>query len=299
MVYPGKEGYMSPRNLSRISLLVSVLALAAVLAFAACKDDEEEGTTPPADQTPAGIDISGVPELQDGVLNVGSEMAYAPFNFYQEGTEIEDGLDIDIAKAIAAELGVEIEFLITGFDGLIPALQSAEFDILVSAMTIRPDREDQIDFVPYITVGLGIVVPVGNPDNISGLDESLCGLTLAVQVATIQVTFLEDLNEGACSDNNVKIVTFDTNPLAVEDLRTGGSDANFSDFPVAAEDAAQSDGELEVVEPQIDPEPYGIGVDKGSTELKGVIADALQAIRDSGEYDQILAEWKLEAVALP
>ncbi|HLB26479.1 MAG TPA: ABC transporter substrate-binding protein [Dehalococcoidia bacterium] len=299
MVYPGKEGYMSPRSLSRISLLVFALALAAVLAFAACKDDKKEGTTPPADQTPAGIDISGVPELQDGVLNVGSDIAYAPFEFYIEGTETEDGLDIDIAKAIAAELGVDIEFINTGFDGLIPALQSAEFDILVSAMTIRPDREDQIDFVPYITVGTGIVVPAGNPDNITGLDESLCGLTLAVQVATIQVTFLEDLNEGACADNNVDIVTFDTNPLAVEDLRTGGSDANFSDFPVAAEDAAQSGGELEVVEPQIDPEPYGIGVDKGSTELKDVIADALQAIRDSGEYDQILAEWKLEAVALP
>src|SRR3990170_6440529 len=136
---------MSPRSLSRISLLVFVvLALAAVLAFAACKDDKKEGTTPTAGE----IDISAVPELQDGVLNVGSELAYAPFNFYQEGTEVEDGLDIDIAKAIAAELGVEIEFLITGFDGLIPALQSAEFDILVSAMTIRPDREDQIDFVP-------------------------------------------------------------------------------------------------------------------------------------------------------
>ena len=285
---------MSPRSLSRISLLVSALALAAVLAFAACKDDKEEGTTPTAGE----IDISGVPELQDGVLNVGSDIAYAPFEFYIEGTETEDGLDIDIAQAIAAELGVDIEFINTGFDGLIPALQSAEFDILVSAMTIRPDREDQIDFVPYITVGTGIVVPAGNPDNITGLDESLCGLTLAVQVATIQVTFLEDLNEGACADNNVDIVTFDTNPLAVEDLRTGGSDANFSDFPVAAEDAAQSEGELEVVEPQIDPEPYGIGVDKGSTELKDVIADALQAIRDSGEYDQILAKWELEGVAL-
>jgi len=52
------------------------------------------------------------------------------------------------------------------------------------------------------------------------------------------------------------------------------------------------------VEPQIDPEPYGIGVDKGSTELKDIIADALQAIRDSGEYDQILAKWELEGVAL-
>ena len=84
----------------------------------------------------------------------------------------------------------------------------------------------------------------------------------------------------------------------MEDLRTGGSDANFSDFPVAAEDAAQSEGDLEVVEPQIDPEPYGIGVAKGSAELNDAIADALQAIIDSGEYGDILAKWDLEAVAL-
>ncbi len=288
---------MLQRSPGRYFLLFAVLALASALAFAACDDDD--GDDGDGDGGAAGaIDISGVPELEDGVLNVGSEIAYAPFEFFQEGTEIEDGLDIDIAKAIADELGVEIEFLNTGFDGLIPALQSAEFDILVSAMTIRPEREEQIDFVPYITVGLGVVVPTGNPDNVTGLDESLCGLTLAVQVATIQVTFLEELNEGACADNNIDIVTFDSNPLAVEDLRTGGSDANFSDFPVAAEDAAQSEGDLEVVEPQIDPEPYGIGVDKGSTDLKAVIADALQAIMDSGEYDNILADWELEAVAL-
>jgi polar amino acid transport system substrate-binding protein len=272
------------------------LALLALMVLAACGDNGEDAfvCTPPETGTP----VEGVPELEDGVLNVGSEIAYAPFEFFQEGTEIEDGLDIDIARCLAEEMGVGISFLNTGFDGLIPALQSAEFDILVSAMTIRPDREEQIDFVPYITVGLGVVVPTGNPDNITGLDESLCGLTLAVQVATIQVTFLEDLNAGACADNNVNIVTFDSNPLAVEDLRTGGSDANFSDFPVAAEDAAQSEGDLEVVEPQIDPEPYGIGVDKGSTELNDAIADAVQAIRDSGKYDEVLEKWDLEAVAL-
>lgn len=288
---------MLPRGLSRYVLLFGVLALASALVFAACDDDDDDGGDDGG--APSGaIDISGVPELQDGVLNVGSEIAYAPFEFFQEGTEIEDGLDIDLAEAIAEALGVEVEFINSGFDGLIGELQTGGFDILVSAMTIRPDREEQIDFVPYITVGLGIVVPTGNPDNITGLDDSLCGLTLAVQVATIQVTFLEDLNQDGCADNNIDIVTFESNPLAVEDLRTGGSDANFSDFPVAAEDAAQSEGDLEVVEPQIDPEPYGIGVDKGSTELKDVIADALQAIMDSGEYDQILADWDLEAVAL-
>jgi len=84
----------------------------------------------------------------------------------------------------------------------------------------------------------------------------------------------------------------------VEDLRTGGADANFSDFPVAAEDAAQSGGELEVLDTQIAPEPYGIGVRKESPELRDVIADAIAAIRESGMYDQILADWGLEAVAL-
>ncbi len=288
---------MLPRSLNRYVLVFGGLALAATVVFAACNGNGGEARfvcTPPDTGTP----VDGVPELEDGVLNVGSEIAYAPFEFFQEGTEIEDGLDIDIARCLAEEMGVGIDFLNTGFDGLIPALQSAEFDILVSAMTIRPDREEQIDFVPYITVGLGVVVPTGNPDNVTGLDESLCGLTLAVQVATIQVTFLEDLNEGACADNNIDIVTFDSNPLAVEDLRTGGSDANFSDFPVAFTDAEESEGTLEVVPTQIDPEPYGIGVAKESTELNGVIAAALQAIMDSGEYDDILALWQLESVAL-
>ena len=293
---------MLPRSLGRYLLAFAVLALASMLAFAACDDDEEEGATPTegetpaAAETPAAIDISDVPELQDGALNVGSDIAYAPFEFYQEGTEIADGLDVDMGTAIAEELGVEAEFLNTGWDGIIPALQTEDFDVIMSAMTITPERSEEIDFVAYISVGTGIVVPTGNANNIQDLDD-LCGLTVAVQVGTIQEEMLNEQNEE-CAEP-VNIVTFDTNPLAVEDLRTGGSDANFSDFPVAAEDAAQSGGELEVVEPQIEPEPYGVGIRKGSTELKDAITDAIQAIRDSGKYDEVLAKWGLEAVALP
>ena len=275
---------MLPRSLSRYFLVFAVLALAAALAFAACGDDDDGGT-----------DVSGVPELEDGVLTVGSDIAYAPFEFFQEGTEIEDGLDIDLAIAIAEELGVEIEFLNTGFDGIIPALQTEDFDILVSAMTITDERSEVIDFVPYITVGTGIVVPTGNPNDIQTLDD-LCGLSVAVQTGTIQVDMLEAQNDTC--DDPIDIVVFENNPLAVEDLRTGGADANFSDFPVAGEDAAQSEGDLEVVETQIAPEPYGIGVRMESTELKAAIADAIGAIMDSGKYDEILEKWGLEAVAL-
>ena len=286
---------MLPRRLSRYVLAFAVLVLASALAFAACGDDgdkDKEGDGGPA---AGAIDISGVPELEDGVLNVGSDISYAPFEFYQEGTETADGLDVDLIKAIADALGVEAEFLNTGWDGIIPALQTEDFDVIVSAMTITDERSKEIDFVPYITVGTGIVVPTGNPDNIQGLDD-LCGLSVAVQVGTIQVDMLTEQNDK-CAEP-IDIVPFDTNPLAVEDVRTGGAKANFSDYPVSAEDAAQSDGSLEVVQTQIDPEPYGIGVRKESTALSGVLAEAIQAIRDSGKYDQVLADWELEAVAL-
>ncbi|HEY5638585.1 MAG TPA: ABC transporter substrate-binding protein [Dehalococcoidia bacterium] len=279
-------------------LALPLILLIATLAFAAaCNDDDDGGDSETATPTQAadGIDISGVPELADGVLSIGSDIAYAPFEFYEEGTETADGVDIDLAKALAAALGVEAEFINTGWDGIIPALESDDFDALMSAMTITDERSEVIDFVAYITVGTGIVVPAGNPDGVTELAD-LCGKTVAVQIGTIQVDMLEAQNDD-CTDK-IEIIVFDTNPLAVEDLRTGGSDANFSDFPVAAEDAAKSDGDLEVVNTQIAPEPYGIGIRKGSTELKGVLEDAMQAIIDDGTYASILAEWDLAAITL-
>ena len=289
---------MRLRRLAPLALLL-VLPLLAFLALG-CEDEGEEA--PPAASPTAKAAASptagaaAVPELEDGTLRVGSDIAYAPFEFYQEGTETADGLDVDIGKAIAEELGVEVEFINTGFDGIIEALRTDEFDVIMSAMTITDERQQQIDFVPYLSVGTGILVPAGNPEGVGGL-EDLCGLTVAVQVGTIQVDLLNEQN--AECDQPINIVTFDTNPLAVEDLRTGGADANFSDFPVAALDAEESDGALEFVVPQVAPEPYGIGVRKESTALKEAIAGALQAIRDSGEYDDILARWNLEATALP
>jgi polar amino acid transport system substrate-binding protein len=277
--------------------MLGVLGLGATLAFAACGDDEKEGgeASPTTSAGPTDDDTSAVPELDDGVLTIGSDIAYAPIEFYIEGTETPDGLDIDIAKAIARVLGVEVEFVNTGFDGIILSLQSEDFDAIMSAMTVTEERELEIDFVPYVNVGTGILVPAGNPDDVQEL-EDLCGLTVAVQAATIQVDLLETENES-CTEK-INIVTFDSNPLAVEDLKTGGSDANLSDFPVAFVDAEDSDGALEVLDVQLDPAPYGIGVRKESPELAALLLEALTAIKASGEYDDILAKWNLSAAAL-
>jgi polar amino acid transport system substrate-binding protein len=294
---------MRPRTF-RLLALLGLLSLAALLTFAACGDGDDgeapearattAGETPDG-ETPTAIDISNVPELADGTLTIGSDIAYAPMEFFEEGTETPAGLDVDLANAIGDLLGVEVEFVNSGFDGLIPALNTDEFDSVMSAMTITEERSQQVSFVPYLNVGTGILVPAGNPDDIQS-EQDLCGLTVAVQLGTIQEELVRGLSDSC--DEPIDVVTHDTNPLAVEDLRTGGADANLADFPVAALDAEESDGSLEVIETQIDPEPYGIAVRMDATELMDVLEQALAALRESGEYDRILAEWGLEAAAL-
>lgn len=290
---------MFRRCLARTSLLWIVPVVGVLLAMAACGGDGEEAT-PTAKGSPAAtagkIDISAVPELKDGKLQVGSDIAYAPIEFYKEGTTEPDGLDVDLAKALAKVLGVDVEFINTGFDGIIPALKTKEFDVIMSAMTVTDERKQEIDFVEYANVGTGVLVPKGNPKAIHSVDD-LCGLTVAVQAGTIQYDLVTAQNDKC--PKKINIVTFDTNPLAVEDVKTGGADVNLSDFPVAFVDAEESDGKLEVLDVQIDPEPYGIGVRKDSTALKQVLEEALKQVRASGEYDAIMAKWKLSAAALP
>jgi polar amino acid transport system substrate-binding protein len=283
------------RWLRRSLFLAIVMVLAAFVAVACGGGEEEEATPTGAASTagaPTAAPVANVPELEDGILQVGSDIAYAPIEFYEEGTQTPTGLDVDLGNAIANQMGVKVEFINSGFDGLIPALQAQRFDAIMSSMTITDTRKQEIDFVPYFTAGTGILVQAGNPEGIQTLAD-LCGKNVAVQVGTIQVDQLNAQNEQ-CTEK-ISVTTFDQNPLAVEQLRLGRADAELADYPVAAYDASLSDGALEVVGEQIEAAPYGIGLRKDSTALNAAITKALQAIMDNGEYDKILADWGLEA----
>jgi len=287
---------MRLREVSRPFLLFPVVLLALVLAVAAaCGDDDEEE----AGGGGGGIDISGVPELKDGELLVGSDIAYPPIESYEEGTSNPVGLDIDIAKALAQELGVNVKFeQVADFAGIVGDLKSKRYDIVMSAISITPEREAEIDFIPYFgPVGTGILVPKGNPNGFKTL-EDLCGFTVAAQVGTYQVDQMDALNAGACKDNPIDIQTFPDNPAAVQELILGRVDAELADDPVAAYSALQSDGKIELAATGFESATYGIGVRKDSTQLKSVLQEAFQAIRDNGKYGQILEKWGQTEFAL-
>jgi len=283
-------------------LLGLVALIVAAFAVACGDDDDEDGddgdetpaATEPADGTPAGgeIEISGVPELEDGTLTVGSDIAYPPIEFIDEATGDPAGLDIDIANALGEVLGVEVEFQNTVFDGLIQELLGERFDIIMSAMSVNPERDEQVDFIEYFNAGTGIIVEAGNPEGIQSA-EDLCGLNVAAQQGTIQVDFLESLNETC--DEPVNILQFQTDPEAVQALLAGQADAELADYPVAAYSASQNEGDIELVPTNIDPGPYGIALRPDSDELEDVLQQAFDQIVEDGTYDEILEKWNLTA----
>ncbi len=289
----------------RLAALAIAMVAVTGLTFAACGDEEEApeasptaAPTAPAGETPSGaIDISGIPELEDGTLDVGSDIAYAPIEFFEGDTPA--GLDIDLAKAIADVLGVGVEFHNTGFDAIIPSLLGNRFDVIMSAMTVTDERKQQIDFVEYASVGVGIVVAKGNPEGIETV-EDLCGRTVAVQEGTIQVEILV-AQDQACRDagqQGIEILRFGTDPEAVDQVKAGRAVAVLNDFPVAFVAAQENPDTLEVLDTQIDPAPYGIGLRKESTALKKAIEQALDQLKADGTYQDIFAKWNMESAVL-
>lgn len=300
----------------RFMTLVVVAVTAVSLIAVACGGDDDDGedgapttgattgaTSAASPDAGDAIDISGVEELQDDTLNIGSDIAYAPIEFLDEATNEPTGLDIDIANALAEVLGVEAEFTNGVFDGLIVALDAERHDVIISAMSVNPERSQQVDFIEYFNAGSGIIVPAGNPQAVATADD-LCGKRVAVQEGTVQLDFLvgtDDapggLNQKCIDDGNdgITVLRFGTDPEAVLALTSGQADAEMADFPVVAYSAAQSNGALEVIPNQIDPGPYGIAVRKSSTELRDVLQEAFDRIVENGTYDEILEKWNLEA----
>jgi len=274
-----------------------------MVVIAACSDDdddEEDGGDDGSPTAAAGkIDISSVPELDDGTLLVGSDIAYPPIEFFEEGTDTPTGLDVDLMNAMGVAMGVDVEFTqVADFAGIVGDLTSERYDVVMSAISITPEREAEIDFVPYFgPAGTGILVQAGNPDGIASI-EDLCGKAVGAQVGTFQVEQMTGFNAAECADNPIDIKEYPDNPASVEDLKLGRTAAQLSDDPVAAYAALLSDELLEVTVTGFDSAPYGIGVRKDSTELRGVLEEALAAIKKDGTYDSILADWGQEALAL-
>ncbi len=285
--------------------ITGLLSLSVALLLAGCgssNDNSSGGTAPKGDgkddvlaaQVPADIRSAGT-------IKVGSDVAYAPVEFFDtDGTTII-GIDPDLAKALGDKLGVKFQFTNATFDGLIPAVRSKRFDVVISAMSDTKKRQAELDFVDYFNAGTSILVKKGNPENINTLDD-LCGKTVALQRGTTQedVAKAQQAKCTAAGKPQIKVLTFDKDTDALLQIKGGRAVADMNDFPVAAYNAKTSGGgnDFEVVGEQIEAGPYGIGVRKEDTQLRNALQAALKAIIADGGYDKVLAKWNVDKGAL-
>ncbi|HTV74989.1 MAG TPA: ABC transporter substrate-binding protein [Candidatus Acidoferrales bacterium] len=232
------------------------------------------------------------------VLRVGSDVSYAPLEFYGSGHRME-GFDVDLAQALAKQLGEPVVVTNHTFDDLLHAVRTGTFDVSISAISDTRARESQVDFVDYLLAGSGMLVPAGNPKHIFDIG-GLCGLRVDVQRGTSQETELDDQSKRCTSIGlaPIKLIEFATDDEAFDAFKEGKSDVHVTDFPVVAYLAETNDHKYEVAGRQFDLVPYGIAVPKENPQLRARIVAALEAVIADGTYDALLKKWGLEQGAL-
>lgn len=267
-----------------VSSLVFLLFVGALLV--SCAPTADTGTSADVSvQPPANL-------VEKGKLTYGVAATFPPFE-YKDG-ELYKGFDVEMGEALAKYMGLEVSILDMDFDGLIPALQGGRIDILNSAMYIKPERAEQVDFIPYMRIGEAIVVPKGNPKGIKSLDD-LAGLTVAVTRGAVEEIYANEQNEKFASEGKeqMTILALPTAPDSVLATEQGRADAFFTSLP-GASFMLEDQGDVFEIAGTFDLETQiGIAVRKGNTEMKQAIEAALEKFVDDGSYAQLLEKYNL------
>jgi arginine/ornithine transport system substrate-binding protein len=220
-------------------------------------------------------------------VRIGTEGAYPPFNYVDKDGNLQ-GFDIDIAKALCEEMGVEYEFVVQDWDGIIPGLMAKKYDAIIASMSITEERKQKVDFTDkYYLTPARFVAKKGADIDIS--KEGLKGKTVGVQRATIHENFLRD-NFGDAVD----IKSYATQDEANMDLVSGRVDLVIADATVLLGGFLETDAGAgyEFIGPGFtDKEWFGEGIGialrKGDDTLRKMFNKAIQTIREKGIYEKI------------
>jgi len=236
--------------------------------------------------------IAGSASAEVRDIRIGVDVPYEPMEYRTADGELT-GFDIDLGNALCAEIGIECEWVVQGWDGIIPGLQARKYDAIMSSMTINEQRREQVLFSdPYITPPSAWFAPgdveIGTPSK-----ETLEGLTLGVQRGTLQDNYVTDMY-GDVADVN-RYATADDMVL---DMDSGRLDAVFLDFPIGKSTLLDSEaGDYKTVgEPITEPKEYfgegfGIAFRQRDQELAAAFNEALETVREDGTYDEIHARY--------
>ncbi|MBS1482040.1 MAG: basic amino acid ABC transporter substrate-binding protein [Clostridium sp.] len=220
-------------------------------------------------------------EAAGGVLVMATNAEFPPYE-YHDGGEIV-GIDAEIAKAIAGELGMELEIEDIAFDSIIPEITSGKADMGLAGMTVTEDRKQSVDFSDtYAKASQKVIV---KEDSEIASPDDLAGKIVGVQLGTTGDIYVSDLEADGTT-----VERYNKGFEAVQALSQGKIDAVVIDGEPAKTFVAQTEG-LKILEESFTDEEYAIAVKKGNTELLDKINGALKTLKENGTLDEIIAKY--------
>ena len=269
----------------------------AVVLLSGCVTNEEQGNpegwqeiVPAKNPELAAL----VPEdiAAKGHLTMGTNPPFAPFEFKDSQGRII-GLEIDLARALAGVLGLELRTVEQDFAMILPAVSAGTLDFGGSGFTDTEERRTNYDFVNTLNAGIRWAQDSDREDTID--PDNACGLTVAVQRTTVSET--DDVRPKsdqcvAAGKPTITVLAYDTSDTAATALVLGRADAFSADSPVLSWAVERSDGRMVEVGEMFQAAPYGFAVPKDS-ELGDALAAAMDQLIADGTYQELLAQWNI------
>lgn len=228
----------------------------------------------------------------DDQIRIGVDVPYEPMEFRTPEGELT-GFDIDLGNALCAEIGIDCEWVVQGWDGIIPGLLARKYDAIMSSMTINEQRREQVLFsTPYITPPSAWFAPSGT-ELADTTEATLDGTTIGVQRGTLQDNYVTDMYGDVANINR-----YSTADDMVLDMEAQRLDIVFLDYPVGQSTLLKSDNrEYKVVGEMItEPKEYfgegfGIAFRQRDEALAEHFNEALSTLMENGTYDDIHARY--------
>jgi polar amino acid transport system substrate-binding protein len=242
-----------------------------------------------------------------GTLSVPMDLTSPPTTFMASDNKTPIGFNPDMARLIAAKLGLKLQINNVKFDTIITGLQADRYDFTASTMGATRDRLKVLDMVDYFKAGTGVSVPYGNPQKLG--THTLCGHRVGVQSgSTAELQWLPQLSKQDCTSKGkpaIKAVTLPSLNDALTQLVSKRIDAVMHDFTGLQWAATQQPKTFEVLNPLVATKTVAVALKKDSP-LTPAVKAAIQSIIDSPKYAEALGRWgfddlgiKTAAMAVP
>ena len=266
-----------------LALLLSAAMLLSLLALAGCGSTTEETTTEDSQETSTSADLTTVTA---GKLTMSTNAQFPPYEMVADDGSFE-GIDIEIAGAIAKKLGLELQVDDMDFDSALLAAQNGKSDMVMAGVTITDERKAVMDFSNTYANGVQVVI-VKEGSDIATIDD-LEGKMIGTQRGTTGYLYCSATPEdGGYGEDHV--TAYDDGATAVQALINGQVDCVVIDNAPAQEFVKANPG-LKILDTEFANEEYAIGVAKGNTALLDAINGALKELIADGTVQQIIDKY--------